>query len=180
MGKHIPLISALCLSVLLFATGCSAENENSPADATSVTALQVKNLVHPERTIYASGQPTKEQLEALAESGIKHIVNLRPKGEQDWDEGAWVQSLGMTYHAIPVAGAAGITVDNAKALAELLEKTGNETTLVHCSSGNRVGALIAVQEHALKGQSVDAAVNTGKQWGLTGLEPLVRETLSNM
>ena len=51
------------------------------------------------------------------------------------------------------------------------------TTLVHCASGNRVGALIALQ-HGLESGDVDAAIAEGKRWGLTRLEPVVRNALT--
>jgi uncharacterized protein (TIGR01244 family) len=129
-------------------------------------------------TLYTSAQPSKEALEMLSKNGVKHVINLRPASELDWDEQAWVESLGMTYHSIPVAGAKGITTENATKLRALLSKLENETTLLHCSSSNRVGGLRALIEFETNGGNVDAAIDAGKQWGLTGLENLVREQLA--
>ena len=128
--------------------------------------------------MFASGQPTQEQMQVLASSGVKHIINLRPHSEQDWDEKAYVESLGMQYHNIPVAGANDVTLDNANQLNALLTSLEGQPLLVHCASSNRVGALRALIAGTKDRQSPDNAVNIGKNWGLSSLEPAVRSTLS--
>lgn len=154
-----------------------------PMPATVNTGLleqaQILNLKPAETNVYASGQPTKEQIQLLANAGIKHIINLRPTSEQDWDEGAYVRSLNLQYHSIPVAGIEDVTSENAKTLTQLLKTIGNEPVLVHCSSGNRVGALIAVAEHDIKGRDIEAAIVEGRRWGLTKLEADVRKRMAS-
>ena len=83
----------------------------------------------------------------------------------------------MQYHSIPVADANDITPANAEKLKQTLQSMGSEPALVHCASGNRVGALIALQ-HGLESGDVDAAIAEGKRWGLTRLEPVVRNALT--
>lgn len=152
---------------------CSTHQVNYEA----ISSLPIKNIKHPQKHVFSSGQPTKEELSALAETGVKHIVNLRPPHEQVWNEEAYVTTLGMTYHSIPVEGASGITIENASALSDLLDAIGAQPTLVHCSSGNRVGGLVSLDEHLIKGKTIESAITTGKEWGLTGLESVVREKL---
>ncbi len=58
----------------------------------------------------------------------------------------------------------------------------NQTTapvLVHCGSGNRVGAIHALGAHYIDGQSIDDALVVGRSTGLTGFEPRVRELLES-
>jgi hypothetical protein len=57
------------------------------------------------------------QFVSLEKQGIKHLINLRPSDEQNWDERQYVASLGLSYHLIPVAGANGVTEPNAILLA---------------------------------------------------------------
>jgi uncharacterized protein (TIGR01244 family) len=130
----------------------------------------------------SSGQPTEDQFRVLADSGIQHVINLRPAGEQDWDEGAFVRSLNMEYHSIPVDTADGITRDNAESLYQLLESLEGQPVIVHCASGNRVGALVALSSAEHEGLDADAAMAKGEQWGLTSprLTPVVRETLAGL
>jgi len=52
----------------------------------------------------------------------------------------------------------------------------NGPVLIHCGSGNRVGALLALRE-SLAGADDEAAIEYGKEGGLTGLEDRVRDVL---
>ena len=183
-SSNLVLLSVLlALMAGCLMAGCS-ENEVPttalPATVEQVTVEQAniaKLIVHP-NDVYSSGQPEQQQFEVLQLAGVKHIVNLRPVGEQDWDEGALVESLGMQYHSIPVPGAQGVTTENARTLDQLLESLQGEPVLVHCGSGNRIGALVALAESEIRGSSIDEAIAKGKRWGLTRLEPAVREKLT--
>lgn len=157
-----------------------------PVKDMSVTALdrevvmqsEILNLRAMPGAVFASGQPSEEQLMALGEAGVVHVISLRSDGEIDWDERAVVEAAGMTYHGIPVAGAAGVNRANAESLDRLLASLAGEPVLVHCGSANRVGALVALAQADVHGQSVEDAVARGIEWGMTGLEPVVREKLS--
>lgn len=154
--------------------------DNSKTNVEIKTSMNINaiNLMNPEPGVYTSGQPSKEELQAMADAGIKHIINLRPDSEMDWDEKQFVESQGMTYSVLPIASAADLNTDNAAALDQLLKNSSGEPTLVHCASGNRIGAVIAVREGKLNNVGVAQAVETGKQWGLTKMEPQVRDVLS--
>lgn len=163
-------LAILCLSTTACENGGTVSSEAALASGTN-------NIANPAENIFTSGQPSREEFAALAELGVKHVVNLRPQPEQDWDEAAYASSLGMQYHSIPVADANDITPANAEKLKQTLQSMGSEPALVHCASGNRVGALIALQ-HGLESGDVDAAIAEGKRWGLTRLEPVVRNALT--
>ena len=111
---------------------------------------------------------------------VNRRFSLRPTDELIWDESAVVRSDGMVFHALPIAGESDITLQNARALDTLLRRLGGEPVLVHCSSGNRVGALIALREAALRGAAIDEAIDVGKRWGLTRLEPVVRQRIREL
>jgi uncharacterized protein (TIGR01244 family) len=150
----------------------------SSLDSEAVIHSGVKNIRVADGHLFTSGQPSHDQLKQLNKAGIVHVVNLRPKSEQSWDEQAAIEALGMHYHNIPIGGLNDLTTDNAKALAQLFTAIGAQPSLLHCASGNRVGALVAVMEAELKGKSVDDAIAEGRRWGLTRLAPLVRDKLS--
>jgi len=162
------------LLITLVAAGVQAQS----LDETLVNNAGIVNLTLPEAQVVASGQPTQEQLQALASAGVKHVINLRPDSEMEFDEKAVVESLGMMYHSLPIAGAADVTHENAAALSQMLSAMSGQPVLVHCSSSNRVGALVAVSAADTQGLSVDDAVAEGQRWGLTRLEPAVRAALS--
>jgi len=49
--------------------------------------------------------------------------------------------------------------------------------LVHCGTGNRCGAMLALTEAWFRQHSTEDAIAFGKQAGLTGMEPVVRDLL---
>ena len=173
--KHLPtFIITTCLLVL------AACNPPPELDSEVLAQADIMNLRAPEATIMSSGQPTEEQFQILADSGIKHIINLRTPEEMDWDEGALVRSLDMEYHSIPVAVSSGITRENAQALFDLLDGLAGEPVIIHCASGQRVGALIALSAQQNQGMDADAAMEEGRRWGLSSprLTPVVSSILA--
>ena len=163
--------------MLLVITACSPSYE---LDRDIVEQAQVLNLQVPEQKILASGQPTEEQFQLLADAGVRHVINLRPAAEQEWDEGTFVASLDMEYHSIPVAGAGDVTRENAQSLYDLLAQLEGEPVIVHCASSNRVGALIAISAAESDGLDLESAVVEGQRWGLSSLEQAVRSTLTGI
>jgi uncharacterized protein (TIGR01244 family) len=142
--------------------------------------LDLTNERSPQQNRLVSGAIDAEDLGRLRAAGIRHVINLRTQEEsKGFDEAQIAAGLGIDYHSIPIKGAESLTKENARNLDDLLQQAGEEPTLIHCASGNRVGALIAVREAWIKGQSVDAAVAEGKRWGLTSLESAVRGVLEN-
>lgn len=127
--------------------------------------------------LYTGGQPNATQLQHLANQGVVTVIDLRTQDEdRGIDEANLVQALGMRYRTLPISSAADINADNARALKQLLDDSQGPV-LLHCASGNRVGALlalIAAQEPAIDAES---ALKQGKAAGLTSLEPVVRERL---
>ncbi len=173
------LIKQLCTSVFIAAIAVSTVIASEQPVATDVVNnVSIKNFAAHNNLVFSAAQPTKEQFKQLSQAKVKHVINLRAAGEQDWDEGALVNSLGMSYHAIEIAGAKDVNTDNAKQLANLLEQLKGESVVVHCASSNRVGALMAISAHQ-QGTDIESAIEIGKQWGMASLEPVVRKVVND-
>lgn len=173
------LIKQLCTSVFIAAIAVSTVIASEQPVATDVVNnVSIKNFAAHNNLVFSAAQPTKEQFKQLSQAKVKHVINLRAADEQDWDEGALVNSLGMSYHAIEIAGAKDVNTDNAKQLANLLEQLKGESVVVHCASSNRVGALMAISAHQ-QGTDIEYAIEIGKQWGMASLEPVVRKVVND-
>ncbi|WP_330946559.1 protein tyrosine phosphatase family protein [Thermomonas sp. LB-4] len=158
---------ALLLAVAL-ATGCA----HAPPAATSVALLQ------PLPGLYTAGQPAASDWAAIKARGVRTVVNLRAPGElKDRDEAAEVRAAGLRYVEIPVSGAEGINPANARALHEALAPAHGGGVLVHCASGNRAGALLALEQREGDGVAAQRALDIGKSGGVTGLEGRLRQAL---
>lgn len=137
------------------------------------------NVRYPEAHRIVSGAIDEAAVVKLREAGVRHVINLRtPEENPGFDESRAVTEQGLAYHALPITGRDSLTMANARSLDELLKQIGDEPVLIHCASGNRVGALVAVREAWIKGRSPDEAIAEGKRWGLTKLEDTVRTVLN--
>ena len=143
------------------------------------TLKDLPQVRFPEQHRVVSGAINEEHLNAIKAAGIQHVVSLRPQEENpSFDEPSAVAKRGLEFHAIPIKGPQSLTRENAKALDDALKAIGDESALLHCSSGNRVGAVMALREAWFNGKSKEEAIEIGKHWGLTALEPAVRDVLS--
>ena len=153
-------------------TGDSAARDAAPAVA--ATSVEVRQ---PRPGLYTAGQPQASDWPALRARGVATVINLRtPKEMEGRDEAAEVRAAGMRYLSIPVAGADGITEANARLLRDALG-AADGPVLVHCASGNRAGALLALEQHEFDGVAAARALEIGKSAGVTGLEGKVRQAL---
>ncbi len=180
--------SAMLVVLML---GCQAESpEPPPADSATpatpappppappATLIDIPNAKMATPRILVGGQPSVEQVEEAARAGYRTIVNLRTPGEKgEWDEASKAAELGLSYIAMPIAGVEGINAEAAGKLAEILDDPETLPAMVHCASGNRVGALFALKAHHLDGANIETALAAGREAGLTKLEGAVRELL---
>ena len=148
--------------------------ERGPAPAAE--ADLTRTFRNPAEDLYTGGQPTAGQLQQAATAGITTVIDLRqPSEDRGFDETATAGSLGLHYVRIPVAGAAGLTPANVQALQTALSQA-NGPVLLHCASGNRVGALLALMK-AQQGASTEQALQFGRDAGMTSLEAQTRTLL---
>ncbi len=155
--RTFPLLFLLALSIVASA--------NEPA------------FRQPRAGLYTAGQPSAQQLREAAAAGVTTVIDLRqPDEDRGYDEAALAEQLGLRYVRLPIAGASGITDDNARTLQRLLKQDDGKT-LLHCASGNRAGALLSLINARLEGAPVDTALQLGRDAGMTSLEPAARAAL---
>jgi len=93
----------------------------------------------------SSGQPNAAALSAIAAAGYAGVIDLRMADEpRGFDEIGTAAALGLRYETLPVAGPNDVTFENAAKLDALLAEFDGPV-LLHCGSGNRVGALFALR-----------------------------------
>lgn len=139
--------------------------------------LGLPNARRPAADIVSGGQPTPAQIAAAAEAGYRTILTTRaPMELMGYDERADVEAAGMTYLEVPVASGADLSPARVKEFSTAVEQA-EKPLLIHCGSGNRIGALFALKAAWLDGKSADEALEIGRTCGLTGLEPTIRQML---
>lgn len=148
------------------------------APLTAAEWTELSEGVRASDTVLVGGQPTADVLRQARDAGIKAVVNFRGESEDPgYDEEAAAAELGLTYLRVPVAGAQGLTPENVLLFDAVLKQVGDQPVLMHCASGNRVGALHALHAARFGGHDPEAAIEIGKAHGLTSLEGEVRKRL---
>jgi len=151
---------------------------------TGIPALghaQLLNEAEPLTGITTSGQPDEAALVELAEKGFTMVIDLRAENEdRGFEESDAVEELGMSYITLPVSGTDAINYENAAALDAFLGMAEGPV-LIHCGSGNRVGALLSLRQR-LVGDDADTALTIGLKAGLTSpaLQDVVESRLAEL
>lgn len=126
----------------------------------------LENAKQPLEDIATAGQPEREHFEGLAESGYRMVIDLRKPGEdRGLDEPEAVRQAGMEYANVPV-GHEDIDDGTFDRFREIAADQERRPVLVHCSSANRVGALLIPYLVLDEGKSVEEAVATASRVGL--------------
>lgn len=147
---------ALCLTGL----GCGAPDEGP----TSLQVDGVPNLSR-DKSMYVSGCPTSDGLEALKARGVKTVIDLRLDKELSDEYPEFVKSLGMNYIHLPMSSN-GMTEEQANAYLDAIRRYGDHPILDHCGSANRAGAMHGLYLATERGLSVEEAVSRARRAGM--------------
>lgn len=163
-----------------FLAACGIPDVDVEGPATHLTAEAMAD--HPEsldgQRWVSSGQPDASVLDVLADRGFVAVVDLRGVDEdRGMDERKEVEARGMRYETLPVETAEDATYDRAATMSSLLHSIDGPV-LVHCASGNRVGAMFSLAARA-EGATEAEALAIGEQAGLTRAREVVEEKLED-
>lgn len=162
----------LAMVLVLFAAAAGAAEPQASVLSTLPRHVALSDKLH------ASGQPTPEAVARLPEAGISVLIDLRPDAETPGvDKKANATAAGLTYHALPIASPADLTRENVAAFDRLLKDSAGKGVLMHCASGNRVGAMMALRARWIEGKSEEEALAIGKAAGMTSMADAVAEKL---
>lgn len=160
-------------------------NVSSASDADTHTnpdngidlAVILEPYFRPDANTIVCGALDDEKVSALAQAGVEIIINLQPDDELGFDESAAVLRAGMHYEHLPINGAAELKQLKILAFDNILRQHHSKKIAMHCGSGNRVGAAIALRAGWLRGRKMDTAMERGRSHGLTKLEQEVHNRL---
>lgn len=152
--RNLPIATALAL-VLAAPVGAAEQKDHG-----------LRGAKHPEPGVLFGGQPTEDQLKAMAADGLSFVLDLRAEGEnRGFDEPAALQSLDVPYLNVPVDAERLEQPETFERFIEAMDKVDGPV-LVHCASGNRVGALYYAYLVAGKGVDREEARSRAKGNGL--------------
>ena len=165
------------------ATSVAAPNNSATIDESTAkdNGIDLENMFEPyfrpdDNTIVC-GALDDEKVATLAAAGVELVLNLQPDDELNFDERAAVERAGMHYEQLPISGAKDLKQLNILAFDNILRQYHGKKTVLHCGSGNRAGAAVALRAGWLRGRKMDTALERGRSHGLTKLEEEVHNRL---
>lgn len=168
----------MLLAAVLSACGGATTAEPQPTSPVMPAALSIgipneRHLGH----IVTGGPPDAAALERALAVGVTMVITLRLELEAGFDvERAKVEELGMRFVSVPVDGAAGVTEANARLVDEAIQASTGDV-LLHCASGNRAGAMLALRAFYVRHKTLDESMQIGLAAGLTNLQTAVRANI---
>jgi len=120
--------------------------------------------------IYVAGQITENDFPAIAEAGIKVIINNRPDNEEPGQySSAQAQALaeqhGIEYHYLPMANGQPMPETLVSDFKAIIDKA-NGPVLTHCRSGMRSSFIWALGQIPEGNISVDQAIDSAQNAGI--------------
>ena len=168
---------ALAGLAALLSTALGAQAPASPSAEPTAAALLL-NERQPLPGLLAGGSTKAPDEHArLAGAGYRLYVDLRTDKEVTPEIQTAAEAAGLVYARLPIGGEAELDLASARALHELLHGPQPAPTALVCASGNRSGALLALEAFWLHGTPGAEALELGKRAGLTRLESSVRSLL---
>ena len=119
----------------------------------------IVNYLAIDAALATSGQPSVEELAALARDGTEVVINLALHDDPRYslpDEAGTVGALGMTYVHIPVKFDAPHEAE-LFAFFDAMDRFGGRRVLVHCAANKRVTAFLGLYRAVRHGWDLDKA-----------------------
>ncbi len=164
MKRSLTRLSTMSFA-LLAALATSLLSAGEPAKLEPARLGSTEN-VHRFGSIWLAGQPSKEDLEIAKELGIRKVVDLRKKGERDWDEEAEVRALGLAYENPSFHVPEELTDAVFDEVRRILSDAKSGPVLLHCATANRVGTLWLAHRVLDDGVPYEAALRESEEVGL--------------
>lgn len=148
-----------------------------PFALTAAEPSGIQNFHQVNDRIYRGAQPTKDGFRALAQMGIKTVIDLRREAEQARAERQIVESLGMKFLSLPMTMSAPTDQQISRVMQELNTNLG--PVFVHCHGGrDRTGTVIACFRKTHDGWDAQKALDEANLDGMrrdTGMRKYVQK-----
>jgi tyrosine-protein phosphatase SIW14 len=176
LQRSIRTLTGVFLTVLALALAVQAQ-ENLQ---TSTPEIKIKNFGQMDARFFRGGQPKERDYQALANLGIKTVIDLRDDPESY--EKPLVESLGMKYVNIPMVAKKYPTHEAVSSFLKLVGDPATGKFYVHCAGGrHRTGAIGAVYRYQYYNWNFDQVYKEMKQydfytsWGHGAFKDFVKD-----
>ncbi len=142
-------------------------------DGVVAAGVALTNGHEPYPGILTAGQPTATQLRQLAARGVATVIDLRPPTEErGFEESTAARQSGLRYVNVPVTAAT--LGDEQFGRVRSLLRGAESPLLLHCSTANRVGAVMLPYLVLDRGTPLPHALEEARVIGLRSPELVER------
>lgn len=129
-------------------------------------ASDIEKFHRVDARVSTAAQPTLPQIAELPAEGYRTVINLREPSEHDADaEVRAAKAAGLRYVSIPVRTADPKT-EQVDAFLKALSDPAVFPVLLHCGSGNRVGAFWMIRRVLVDGWTSEDAEREAREIGM--------------
>ena len=125
----------------------------------SARVTDIYNYLPIDEKLATSGQPSVDELGAVAADGVEVVINLALHDDPRYslpDEAGTISALGITYVHIPVLFDAP-KEDDLNAFFMAMDEHAGRKTLVHCAANKRVTSFVGLYRVLRQGMPREAA-----------------------
>jgi uncharacterized protein (TIGR01244 family) len=144
----------------------TAQASKRPASTrvADVSTIRIGNFGRVNANYYRGEQPEDGDYAALAELGIRTVIDLRADGG-DNHEAQLVEAAGMTFRQIPMATRLAPTLEQIAQFMTIVTNPAHQPVYVHCAGGkHRTGVMTAVYRMEHDGWTADQAYQEMKRY----------------
>jgi protein tyrosine/serine phosphatase len=147
----------------LLAASASAETNGN----LDLSKIRIKNFGQTSETYYRGAQPESRDYPALAEIGVKTVIDLTRDGRAD--EQALVEQAGMKFYRIPLSTSERPSESAIAWFLSLVNDPANQPVFVHCQGGrHRTGVMTAIYRMTNDGWDADRAYDEMRHYHFEG------------
>lgn len=173
-ARHVLLALVTVLSVAAVSVA------QKLTDSSSNATVKIKNFGQMDDRFYRGAQPKENDYKALAQLGIKTIIDLREDPEEY--SKPLVERLGMTYVNIPMIAKKYPTPEATEMFLKTVNNPETGKFFVHCAGGrHRTGVMGAVYRFQFYNWNFDQVYKEMKQydfytsWGHGAFKDFVKD-----
>jgi len=156
----------LCAAIIVAISAAATSTHAQETASTEVTSIKIGNFGKMDDRLYRGAQPEKGDYAALAESGVKTVIDLR-NDPTDYEK-TEVEALGMKYVNIPMSGWKYADDKDVEKFMSLMNDSETGPVYVHCKAGkHRTGLVGAVYRFHKYGWDYDQAYKEMKKFNYT-------------
>ncbi|MBI3492241.1 MAG: hypothetical protein HY047_10740 [Acidobacteria bacterium] len=156
-------------AAVVFAAALFLTRSAGAQQVTKPTVPGAMNFAKLETTVACGGATTPEAVPELKKMGFASIINLRLPTEPGANidaEAAAAKAADIKFFSIPFSGQSPDPAVADRFLAAITTK-GNEPAYIHCSAGNRAGAMWMIKRLVVDRWETEQAFTEATALGLT-------------